>query len=552
MASPAISLRSLFEDREGDVWVATLGGLDRFRNYAVATYAQHEGLGTVPGWGSVAAGSDGSIWMGTKDGLRMWSRGSRDSGSCRCPPPGGRRRGGGRRGRRGARGHQPIPRPCLVECGRRLLSDVDLDGDPAVADLADPGRRHAGRCRVLQRGQPGPGLAGGSGSSGTGSGSGAGGGTYTSLPAVGQVVRQGQVLYSVSGSPVVLLYGTTPAYRDLAEGDTGPDVTELNTDLVTLGYLSAADLGARPGWDYYSGATAYGVELLQAELGGTETGSLDLGQAVFLPGAIEVTAYGTNVVLGGAATAGTVVLTASSTTPVVTIDLDASLQTEVHAGEPVSITLPSGVHAKLTRNARGGLMSAAEDGPGEIIIRGDEANDPEAAAGAPTAARPGHPGGRSGRDRRPRGGVRRHEHGGSGHVPGRDVCPVAGLRQVHALPRRAAVSRPGWAGELQQRPDPAGRPERSPAAQRRLRVPVAAPERGQRAERDAAAGHAAAEPQEHGEGRAVHARARDRELPRPRGINARIRHQLAAGDFGRTGRPLQPQHGPGRMKGDRR
>ncbi len=66
---------SLFEDREGDVWVATLGGLDRFRNYAVATYAQHEGLGTAPGWGSVAAGRDGTIWMGTRDGLRMWSHG---------------------------------------------------------------------------------------------------------------------------------------------------------------------------------------------------------------------------------------------------------------------------------------------------------------------------------------------------------------------------------------------------------------------------------------------------------------------------------------------
>jgi signal transduction histidine kinase/ligand-binding sensor domain-containing protein len=66
---------SLFEDREGDVWVATLGGLDCFRNYAVATYAQHEGLGTLPGWGSVVAGRDGSIWMGTKDGLRMWSHG---------------------------------------------------------------------------------------------------------------------------------------------------------------------------------------------------------------------------------------------------------------------------------------------------------------------------------------------------------------------------------------------------------------------------------------------------------------------------------------------
>jgi signal transduction histidine kinase/ligand-binding sensor domain-containing protein len=66
---------SIFEDREGDVWVATLGGLDRFRNYAVATYAEHEGLGTTPGWGSVVAGRDGSIWIGTQDGLRMWNHG---------------------------------------------------------------------------------------------------------------------------------------------------------------------------------------------------------------------------------------------------------------------------------------------------------------------------------------------------------------------------------------------------------------------------------------------------------------------------------------------
>ena len=195
----------------------------------------------------------------------------------------------------------------------------------------------AGSYSVVNQAQ---GSAGSSGSSGSSSGT--GGGTYTSLPAVGQVVRQGQVLYAVSGSPVVLLYGNTPAYRDLSEGATGPDVTELNADLVTLGYVTGADLGARSGRDYYSAETAYGVELLQAHLGETETGSLNLGAAVFVPRAIEVTGYGTSTVLGGPASAGAVVLTASSTTAVVTIDLDASLQSEVHNGEPVSITLPDG------------------------------------------------------------------------------------------------------------------------------------------------------------------------------------------------------------------
>jgi hypothetical protein len=188
-------------------------------------------------------------------------------------------------------------------------------------------------------------------SAGSGSGpaasSGGGGasssGTYTALPAAGAVVQQGQALYAVSGTPVVLLYGNTPAYRDLAEGDTGADVTELNTDLVALGCITASQLGARSGWDYYSAETASGVTQLQARLGMTQTGSLDLGAAVFLPTAIELTGYGSGVVLGGPASAGQVVLTASSTTPQVTIDLDASLQSEVQAGEPVSITLPDGL-----------------------------------------------------------------------------------------------------------------------------------------------------------------------------------------------------------------
>ena len=55
-------------------------------------------------------------------------------------------------------------------------------------------------------------------------------GTFTSLPSVGQVIRDGQVLYRVSDSPVVLLYGATPVYRALSEGMSGPDVEQLNSE----------------------------------------------------------------------------------------------------------------------------------------------------------------------------------------------------------------------------------------------------------------------------------------------------------------------------------
>jgi Putative peptidoglycan binding domain len=167
-------------------------------------------------------------------------------------------------------------------------------------------------------------------------------GTFTALPAAGRVVRQGQVIYQVSGTPVVLLYGNVPAWRDLSEGVTGPDVTELNAALVKLGYASTSALGPRSGCDYFSAETAYALGLLQSHRGLTVTGTLPLGQAVFLPGAARITGPGATTVLGATAAPGTAVLTATTTRPVVSIALDAGQQIEVRQGDKVSVTLPDG------------------------------------------------------------------------------------------------------------------------------------------------------------------------------------------------------------------
>jgi hypothetical protein len=226
-------------------------------------------------------------------------------------------------------------------------------------------------------GSASPSGAGSASPSGAGSASpsGAGPGTFTWLPSVGQTIRQGQQIYQVSGTPVVLLYGNVPAYRGLSEGMTGADVTELNTDLVRLGYATAAALGPRSGWDYFSAETAYALGLLQAHLGLTQTGTLPLGQAVVLPGAIQVTGLATGVVPGGAVTSGTTVLTGSSLAPVVTIDVDASMQTEVAVGNKVSITLPDGsvtpgvissvnTAAAASSSSSSSSSSASSQGPG--------------------------------------------------------------------------------------------------------------------------------------------------------------------------------------------
>ena len=65
---------SLFEDREGNVWVATTGGLDRFRELPVATISVKQGLSS-DATQSVLAATDGSIWVGAHEGLTRWQNG---------------------------------------------------------------------------------------------------------------------------------------------------------------------------------------------------------------------------------------------------------------------------------------------------------------------------------------------------------------------------------------------------------------------------------------------------------------------------------------------
>jgi hypothetical protein len=161
-------------------------------------------------------------------------------------------------------------------------------------------------------------------------------GTVTWLPSAGLVIRQGQVLYRVDGEPVVLLYGSTPAYRNLSPGETGVDVAELNADLVTLRYASTSQIPADS--TTFTSGTAAAVQKLQAVLGEAQTGSLTLGQAAFEPSAVRVTAV--SATLGGLTGVGQPLLAATSTTRQVTVDLDADLQSQVRVGDRVTITLP--------------------------------------------------------------------------------------------------------------------------------------------------------------------------------------------------------------------
>ncbi len=119
-------------------------------------------------------------------------------------------------------------------------------------------------------------------------------GTFTWLPAVGATIGRGGTLWRVNNQPVVLMYGSVPAYRALKEGvSDGPDVTELNENLIDLGY---DPYGAISGVEDFSEATVAAVRRWQHAEGLPETGKVELGRIVFVPGARRVTAM--KVVLG--------------------------------------------------------------------------------------------------------------------------------------------------------------------------------------------------------------------------------------------------------------
>ena len=57
-----------FEDKEGSVWVASTGGVDRFHDRPIAAFTEREGL-LSDSVAAVLATRDGAIWTSTADGL---------------------------------------------------------------------------------------------------------------------------------------------------------------------------------------------------------------------------------------------------------------------------------------------------------------------------------------------------------------------------------------------------------------------------------------------------------------------------------------------------
>jgi multidrug efflux system membrane fusion protein len=236
-------------------------------------------------------------------------------------------------------------------------------------------------------------------------------GTFTWLPSVGAVIGRGGTLWRLDNLPVVLMYGSVPAYRTLKYGvSDGPDVTELNQNLIDLGF---DPYGAITDDESFSAATAVAVKRLQEADGLSQTGEVELGRVVFAPGARRVTEVkvtlgqdppGTTTPTGkgkekpakekpakekpakekpakespakeepakgspsgeASAGAGEVALMTTSTQQIVQLKVKPEQQQLARAGEPVTVLLPGGGEARGHVTQVGTVASEASGSGGE-------------------------------------------------------------------------------------------------------------------------------------------------------------------------------------------
>jgi peptidoglycan hydrolase-like protein with peptidoglycan-binding domain len=178
--------------------------------------------------------------------------------------------------------------------------------------------------------------------------------TITRLLDQGATVGRGDELYRGNEQPVTLLLGRIPVYRDLAPGDSGPDVRQLEANLAKLGYDGFTVDGQ------YTSSTAVAVRDWQADIGAEVSGVVPLGSVVFLPERGRVDSLRVDV--GDPVSAGTEVLDITGTEQVASLEVDVDDLDLVEVDTRVTVTLPD--DRKVAGKVTSVNLVQAEPSPG--------------------------------------------------------------------------------------------------------------------------------------------------------------------------------------------
>ncbi len=193
-------------------------------------------------------------------------------------------------------------------------------------------------------------------------------GVVTAVADANATVIPGGELFRINFEPTILLTGDVPAYRALdTSSANGPDIRQLEQGLVDAGHGSGVTVDE----DFTSG-TAAAVARWEKALGrANPDGRVELGDVIFLPNPVRVASVkgqkGIRVASGAA------VITATPTTQVVEVGLQASRADELEPGTKVQITLPDDTVTAGTVTSVGAESGASED---EAAVPGGEATVP--------------------------------------------------------------------------------------------------------------------------------------------------------------------------------
>lgn len=220
-------------------------------------------------------------------------------------------------------------------------------------------------------------------------------GVVTWVPAEGDIVAQGDVLFEIDGEPVVVLYGDVPAYRDLVdlpENLVGDDVAQLERALESLGHTEDADVTID---DEFTSATADAVAALQSVIGADDDGELHLGEYVIVDEQQEILSV--EVEVGDPVQPGTVAIRFADGDPLTGDDVTQLQRALVDLGHLDAEAVRDGEFDEPTDAAVRAFQAAAgqevdgEIGIGEIVYIDQALRISEAVADVGSNVNPGSP-----------------------------------------------------------------------------------------------------------------------------------------------------------------
>jgi hypothetical protein len=176
----------------------------------------------------------------------------------------------------------------------------------------------------------------------------------------GAEVSAGDVLYRVNLRPVVVAEGSVPMFRDLGLEAEGPDVAQLQGLLAGLGLFGGEVDGV------FRTSTVRAVEAWQESLRVADTGTVGVGDVVFVPELPARVAFSADLRVGARLVEGEELVLLVPADPLFRVPLSIEQRNLVPLSAEVEVTYPEGVWEGRVDRA----VETPESGQLDLLLTG--------------------------------------------------------------------------------------------------------------------------------------------------------------------------------------